>query len=248
MVPETLEREFELVVDLVPGAPRQGDYARLGETFDPRRHVYPITEDVSVFGDEAWSALADVRFYTDWDREGVEAAFRSANELNPSIAMNHFHYAWLLLVLNRYDEAVAEHELAYQLDPFKPFQSALLGWAYLYGRESEQTKERMAEVHPYMRWMLGVTYARAGRTEEARQIAREIEAGEVIPLYAAGPASLYGALGNVEATHRWLTHEPNHAWRVAVAVDLIMGVPQEVITDPIFEEFMARLDLPWWKG
>ena len=55
MVPETLEREFELVVDLVPGAPRQGDYARLGETFDPRRHVYPITEDVSVFGDRSTS-------------------------------------------------------------------------------------------------------------------------------------------------------------------------------------------------
>jgi len=51
--------------------------------------------------------------------------------------MNHFHYAWLLLVLNRYEEGVAEHELAKELDPFTPFQSALLGWCYLYGGETE---------------------------------------------------------------------------------------------------------------
>ena len=234
---------------------------------------------------EAWSALGDVRFYADWDWEGAEAAFRRANGLNPSIAMNHFHYAWLLLVLNRYDEAVAEHELAYKLDPFTPFQSALLGWAYLYGGDSERAKERarrtlelrpdgnmgllvlgaaqqmegndeeaiatherMAEVHPYMRWMLGVTYARAGRTEDARQIAREIEAGEVIPLYASGLTSLYGALGDVEATHRWLTHEPNHAWRAGAPIDPIMGIPPDVLADPRFDEFMARLDLPWWEG
>ena len=234
---------------------------------------------------EAWSALGDVRFYADWDWEGAEEAFRRANELNPSIPMNHFHYAWLLLVLNRYDEAVAEHELAYQLDPFTPFQSALLGWAYLYGGDTEQAKERarrtlelrpdgnmgllvlgaaqqmegndeeaiatherMAEVHPYMRWALGVTYARAGRAEDARKIAREIEAGDVIPLYATGLAAVYGALGDVEATHRWLTHEPNHAWLVGVAIDPIVGIPPEVLSDPMIDEFMARLDLPWWEG
>jgi serine/threonine-protein kinase len=234
---------------------------------------------------EAWSALADVRFYADWDWEGAEQAFRRANELNPSIAINRFHYAWLLLVLNRYDEAVAEHEAAKRLDPFTPFQSALLGWAYLYRGDTERAKEqarrtlelrpdgnmglmvlgaaqqmagqdeeaiatheRMVEAHPYMHWMLGITYARAGRTEEAWQIARQIEAGEVIPLYAFGLACLYGALGDVEATHRWLTHEPNHAWLVGVAIDPIMGIPREVLSDPIFDEFMARVDLPWWEG
>jgi serine/threonine-protein kinase len=234
---------------------------------------------------EAWSALGDVRFYADWDWEGAEEAFRRANELNPSVAMNHFHYAWLLLTLNRYDEAVAEHEMAKRLDPFTPFQSALLGWAYLYGGDTERAKEqarrtlelapdgnmgllvlgaalqmegqdeeaiatheRMAELRPYMRWALGVTYARAGRTEDALQIAREIESGDVIPFYATGLAALYGALGDVEGTHRWLTHEPNHAWRAAAAIDPIMGIPREVLEDPLFDEFMARLDLPWWEA
>ncbi|MCK5412208.1 MAG: protein kinase, partial [Gemmatimonadetes bacterium] len=231
---------------------------------------------------EAWSALADVRFYADYDWVGAEEAFRRANELNPSIAMNHFHYAWLLLVLDRYDEAVVEHELAKELDPFTPFQSALLGWCYLYGGETEKAKaqarrtlelnpdgswglfvlgralqmegrhdeaiathERMAELYPFLRWLAGATYARAGRAEEARRIAAEIEAGDVTGFDAFGLAVLYGALGDVDATYRWLVHEPNHAWRAAVAIDPIVGVPAEVLVHPRFEEFLERMDLPY---
>ncbi|MBW2256927.1 MAG: protein kinase, partial [Deltaproteobacteria bacterium] len=205
---------------------------------------------------EAWSAMADVRFYADRDWEGAEAAFQRANELNPSIAMNHFHYAWLLLVLDRYEEAVVEHELAKELDPFTPYQSALLGWCYLYGGEIERAKEeaqrtlelypdemsglfvlgaalqiegrheeaiatheRMGELYPFLRWLTGATYARVGRVEDARRIVAEIEAGEMTAMDAFGLAVLYGALGDVDASYRWLTHEPNHVWRLAVWID-----------------------------
>jgi hypothetical protein len=63
-----------------------------------------------------------------------------------------------------------------------------------------------------------------------------------------GLAVLHGALGDVEATHRWLTHEPNHVWRAAVALDPIVGIPGDLLTNPRFDEFMAQLNLPWWKG
>jgi len=231
---------------------------------------------------EAWSALADVRFYADWDWAGAEEAFRRANELNPSISMNRFHYAWLLLVLDRYDEAVVQHELARELDPFTPFQSALLGWCYLYGGDTERAKEearrtlelnpdemsgllvlgaaqqiegrhdeaiatheRMGELYPFLQWLTGATYARAGRAEDARRIAAEIEAREVTAWDAFGLAVLYGALGDVDATYRWLTREPNDAWRAGVAIDPIAGVPKDVLADPRFDEFLERLDLPY---
>jgi tetratricopeptide (TPR) repeat protein len=234
---------------------------------------------------EAWSVIADVRFFADWDWEGAEEAFRRANELNPSIAYNHFQYAWLLLVLNRYEEAVVEHELAAELDPFTPWQVSLLGWCYLYGGEIEKAKEearrtlelypeeatglfvlgaalllegryeeaiatheRMAELYPFFRWLTGVTYARVGREEDARRVAAEIEAGDMTAMDVFGLSVLYGALGDLEATHRWLTHEPNHCWRVGVAFDPIVGIPRETLLDPRFDEFMERLDLPWWEG
>ena len=229
--------------------------------------------------------MAEARFYGDSDFEGAEEAFIQANELNPSIANNHFHYAWLLLVLDRYEEAVVEHELAKELDPFTPFQSALLGWCYLYGGEIERAKEearrtlelhpdemsglfvlgaalqmegrheeaiatheRMGELYPFLQWLTGATYARAGRTEEARRIAAEIEARELIPMEAFGLAVLYGALGDVDATYRWMAEEPNHVWRVAVWIDPILRIPREILADPIFGEFLDRLDLPFPEG
>jgi len=236
---------------------------------------------------EAWAAMADVRFYADWDWEGAEAAFQRANELNPSIAMNHFHYAWLLLVLDRYEEAVVEHELAKELDPFTPFQSALLGWCYLYGGEVERAQEqarrtleldpdgmfglfvlgsvqqaggddagaiathdRMAELYPFLRWLTATTYARAGRVEEARRMAADIEAGEVNSLTAYGLAVLYGAIGDAEAANRWLTYEPHHAWLPAIWIDPIVGIPPDVLADPVFDGILQRLDLPipWRRG
>jgi len=33
-----------------------------------------------------------------------------------------------------------------------------------------------------------------------------------------------------------------------VAIDPIMGIPREVLSNPIFDDFMAQLDLPWWEG
>jgi len=236
---------------------------------------------------EAWSAKADVLFFDDWDWEGAEAAFQRANELNPSIAYNHFQYAWLLLVMGRYEEAVVEHELAAELDPFTPWQVALLGWCYLYGGEIEKAKEeaqrtldlypddatglfvlgaalqmegrneeaiaiheRMGELYPFFRWLTGATYARAGRSEEARRIAAEIEAGEMTGMDAYGLAVLYGALGDVEATYRWFTHEPNHCWRPAAWIDPIVGIPPEVLSDPRFDDFLDRLglEIPWRQG
>jgi serine/threonine-protein kinase len=228
---------------------------------------------------EGWAALADVRTYYEWDWASAEQAFRRANELNPNLAMNHYHYAWYLLLMGRYEEAEVEHELAHDLDPLTPFQSATLGWLYLYdgrtdkaieqarrtiemnpaagfgritlgnallmeGRQDEaiDTMEELAELYPVWRWMLGRTYAHTGRMEEARRIASELEAQELLPFDALGLAVLYSAMGETDDAYQWLAHEPPHAWVPWVAVDPILGFPRD---DPRFQEFLDRLNLPW---
>ena len=114
--------------------------------------------------------------------------------------------------------------------------------------EAIATHERMAEVHPWLRWMLGTTYARAGRTEDALRVARELEEAGPSSLDAFGLAVLYGALGDVDETYRWATFEPAHAWLVGLAIDPIASVPREILRDPRFDDLMARMDLPWWEG
>ena len=81
---------------------------------------------------EAHSALAEVRTYYERDWSGAEASFKRANDLNPNLAFNHYHYAWYLALFSRWDEAIAEHKRAQELDPLTPPHTAHLGTLYLY--------------------------------------------------------------------------------------------------------------------
>ena len=53
----------------------------------------------------------------EWDWEGAEDAFRRGLALDPSDAMAHIHYSWLLILLERQDAAFAEADLGHSLAP-----------------------------------------------------------------------------------------------------------------------------------
>ena len=122
---------------------------------------------------EAHAALADVKLYYEWDWQGAEQAFRRANQLNPSLAFNHYHYAWYLALFGRMDEAIAEHKLAQALDPFTATHTAHLGWLYgMTGRYDDQLREakKAFEIQPdrpAVLQMLGIAYLEKGMPAEA---------------------------------------------------------------------------------
>jgi TolB-like protein/Tfp pilus assembly protein PilF len=227
---------------------------------------------------EGHAAMADVKLYYDRDWAGAEESFLKADELNPNLAMNRFHYAWYLLLVGRWDEALEIHELGQDLDPLTSEMSAILGWAYLYpgqtdkaieearkglalkpdgmfglatlgaafaqeGRyeEAMATHERMAELYPIWRWLLGRTYAQAGRLEDARQLAAQLESEEQTSMSAFGLAVLYATLGENDDSFRWLEYDPPHAWVPWGVIDPILELPRE---DPRFQDFLRRLNLP----
>jgi TolB-like protein/Flp pilus assembly protein TadD len=86
---------------------------------------------------EGWAALADYQTYWGRDWEEAEQAFRKADELNPSLAWNHYHYAWYLALFGRVEEAVAEHERAKELDPLTPMHTTWLPALYWFSRDFE---------------------------------------------------------------------------------------------------------------
>jgi TolB-like protein len=47
-----------------------------------------------------------------------------ALELNPNLALTHYHYAWALYLFGRMEEAITEHILARKYDPFNPLHTA----------------------------------------------------------------------------------------------------------------------------
>jgi len=227
---------------------------------------------------EGHAAMADVKLYYDWDWAGAEESFLKADELNPNLAMNRFHYAWYLLLVGRWEEALEIHELGQDLDPLTSQMTSILGWAYLYpgqtdkaieearkglalkpdgmfglatlgaafaaeGRYDEAiaTHERMAELFPVWRWLLGRTYAQAGRIEDARQLAAQLESEEQSSMSAFGLAVLYASLGENDDSFRWLEYEPPHAWVAWGAIDPVLELPRD---DPRFQDFLRRLNLP----
>ena len=87
---------------------------------------------------EAWYSLAVVRAWGEWDWDGADDAFRRAIALNPNLAPARSTYSHLLLIARRPDEAIAEIELALQLDPLNPLVQSLYGIVLLFvGRNDE---------------------------------------------------------------------------------------------------------------
>jgi len=66
---------------------------------------------------EAHASLAFVMFYAKWDVAGAEREHRRAIELDPSNAKAHHWYATFLQTIGRHEPALVEIERARQLDP-----------------------------------------------------------------------------------------------------------------------------------
>jgi tetratricopeptide (TPR) repeat protein len=69
---------------------------------------------------EGHRALGFAYFYWNWDLAGGEREFRRAIALNPNDVEAHHWYATALVSTMRYPEALAEIEIARQLDPSSP--------------------------------------------------------------------------------------------------------------------------------
>ena len=87
---------------------------------------------------EAYAALASLQGYYDWQWETAQHAL----EINPSLAIAHYHNSWFHVLFGRMEEAIAEHKRAQELDPLMPLHTAWLGGIYqLLGRYDEAIAE-----------------------------------------------------------------------------------------------------------
>jgi TolB-like protein/Tfp pilus assembly protein PilF len=157
---------------------------------------------------EAHAALADVKLYYEWDWAGAEEAFRRANELNPNLAMNHYHYAWYLALFGRLDEAIEQHTLARELDPFRPLHSVWLGHLYNFiGQYDEAASEALAALehfpdHAVGLLVLGIAYANKGMYEDA--IALHEKVVTINPAWKWALGRTYADAGREEDAQRIL--------------------------------------------
>jgi TolB-like protein len=84
---------------------------------------------------EAAAALADLRFYYDWDWAGAERAYRRAIDLNTSFARARSQYARFLAAARRHDEAIAEAARAAELDPMSASAASTRALIFYYASD-----------------------------------------------------------------------------------------------------------------
>ena len=84
---------------------------------------------------DAHYALAGVSTWTNWDWPAAEREFRRAIQLNPGFAAAHAHYAILLNITRRPDEAMVEARRALELDPFNTLVRNAYGFNLMFIRQ-----------------------------------------------------------------------------------------------------------------
>jgi eukaryotic-like serine/threonine-protein kinase len=136
---------------------------------------------------EAWTVLATVQAYSEWDWENAFASIDHALELNPSSAGAYYHRSWFLIMFDRMEEAIRDHLSAQRLDPFNPANSGWLAELYRmdkqFDRALEEANKAIALQPAYAdaHFVLGLTYLDMGRHEEGLAALRK--AGEQVTWY-----------------------------------------------------------------
>jgi len=143
-------------------------------------------------------------------------------------------------------ETVAEAQKALELDPQ---HATALGWLAVVHLARGNPQEALAvaqQAQPRDKgWLLGVQLVLAGRVDEARAIAAELEAEPPDQWQAWKHAVLYSALGEKDDAFRWLNYEHIHRWVSWTRV--LEGFPT-LWDDPRFADLMKKKKLPWQRS
>jgi TolB-like protein/Tfp pilus assembly protein PilF len=114
---------------------------------------------------EAHGAMADIEFLYEWKTKPAEEEYRTALDLNPSLAVARNHYANLLSAAGRFDEAMAQMALAESIDPGgDPALAPLLH----YYRRDYQAAEKAARDALIKRPNVPLLHLLLGRIAEAQ--------------------------------------------------------------------------------
>jgi len=170
---------------------------------------------------------------------------KRAQELDP---LAPIYSAWLgqqYWYAGQYDEAIDEARKSLELD--SDFAVGLYALGSIYAakgmyEEAIVAHQKAGAVDPDLGWLLGHTYAMAGRRDEALNVLAEL-GEEYQQRNAWGVAEIYAALGEKDEALRWLeaAYEYRHNW-----IPWMGRNPnyEPLRDDPRFGDLLRRMNLP----
>jgi TolB-like protein/Flp pilus assembly protein TadD len=164
------------------------------DAFPKAMHAATQALELDEYSGEAWAALAEAQLYYDWDWVKAEKSFKRALQLSPSLDHAHAHYAFLLILLSRWEESFTEAELARQLSPLDSTWAAFAGWLYMLDRRYEEAYAavneslELATNMPLTLYALGQIYSSQGLFDKAVEVHEQIPVGIPVRNWALGPS------------------------------------------------------------
>jgi len=183
---------------------------------------------------------------THGDRHAAAMHVRESLRLDPLSPIVSNFAALAYLCLGRLDDAIAEGKRTLQLDPNYIYETPILADAY---REKGMFPEAIAlflkaqQITGAPQPGLAVTYARMGRTAEARQILAELKEVAAKKYIAAEEiAAVYAALGEKDEAFKWLDKACDDHGGAVQAVP-IRPVFRSLHSDPRFWAIVRRFGI-----
>ena len=192
---------------------------------------------------EAHNSLASVQHLYDWDLTAAEESFRRAMELTPEYPTCHWWYAFLLMVMGRRDESLAEVERALALDPLSLVIGATAGWMYTLAGQYERAFELLHQTlsmdpafgltNIFLGWALELTgdheaalgaWHRAEQTMEMPSLLLQRARTEAL---SGDPQAARRTLEQAKASSRYLSPCQESAVHLALALGADSAVREE---------------------
>jgi tetratricopeptide (TPR) repeat protein len=148
---------------------------------------------------EAHNSLAELSYRFDRDWAGAAREFKRALELNPNYAPAHHWYSMYLAVVGRRQQALAEAQKAYELDPLSPVVGANLAKKLQENGQDDKAidrAKRTLELEPssaVTHAVLGIVY------EDKKMYANAITEYKTALQLGGSPGEMRGLLGYVYA-------------------------------------------------
>ena len=89
------------------------------------------------------TAVASTAMFYDWDWVAAERGFKRANEVEPNYWHHHELYAYLLTLLGRADEAIAEAKRAQEIDPLSLIAHTSAGHTFYFSRQYDHSTKQV---------------------------------------------------------------------------------------------------------
>jgi serine/threonine protein kinase/tetratricopeptide (TPR) repeat protein len=154
------------------------------------------------------AALANARFYYEWNFVDAERLFRKSLELDPSNAFARQRLAMLLAALKRVDEAVALGREARDLEPALPVRSTSLGILHYYRRDYVEAAREMRHAldllpdYPVAHFGLGRVLLAQGQVRDAIAEFESATARDRAPAYLIELVLAYTVAGRADDAAR----------------------------------------------